>query len=110
MLHHHDEGFDSYQIMTLEEAIKKLKQCVETNGCALNQDIYYDEFDELVLKGVISKEEEKKHEYEIIKYMAQKILRDLNVRENVENGYTVYYEGSEFIAVVKIQDNEGTRY
>ena len=83
---------------------------METNGCALNQDIYYDEFDELVLKGVISKEEEKKHEYEIIKYMAQKILRDLNVRENVENGYTVYYEGSEFIAVVKIEDNEGTRY
>lgn len=110
LLHHHDEGFDSYEIMTLEEATEKIKQGIEKNSCALNENIYSDEFDSLVLRGVISKEEEKKHEYEIIKYMAQKILRDLNVRENVEDGYTVYYEGSEYVALVEINNNKGERY
>ena len=110
LLHHHDEGFDSYQIMTLEEAQETLKQGVQNNSCALNEYIYSDEFDSLVLNEVISKEDAKKHEHDILEYMAVKILTDLDEMEKVTEGYTVYYEGREYVALVKIKNDEGTRY
>ena len=110
LLHYHVEGFDSYQIMTLKDAIQKIKQGVEKNSCALNENIYSDEFDSLVLNGVITAAEPEKNGQSIMEYMTQKILKELDDMEIVESGYTVYYEGCEYVALVEMKNNEGTRY
>ena len=110
LLHHHDEGFDSYEIMTLEEATEKMKEGVEKNSCALNENIYSDEFDSLVLNGIITADEPEKKGQSIMEYMTQKILKALDNKEIIENGYTVYYEGSEYVALVEMTNNKGERY
>lgn len=110
LIHHHDEGFDSYEIMTLEEATEKIKQGVEKNSCALNENIYTDEFHSLVLNGIITADEPSKNGQSIMEYMTQRILKGLDERDIIENGYTVYYEGSEYVALVEFNNNKGERY
>ena len=96
--------------MTLEEAVEKIKQGVEKNSCALNENIYTDEFDSLVLNGIITKDESNKNSQHIMEYMTQKILKTLDNKAIIENGYTVYYEGSEYVALVEMNNNQGERY
>ena len=105
LLHYHSQGNDSYEIVSWEVAVAKMKKELQENIYGLDENIYLDQFDEE------DEPEIKKLEttYEIFEYMANKMLKKLDEPFIKENGYTIYYADEEYTALVVIKNNEGSR-